>query len=321
MKAYYYRMVIKHPYDEVFETLHIRVLSEGTQEHRDWVANTAVPCAWGEHQAWHRFARRIAPTKVKIYQERPWPGKLNMRGLSEVTESGAHIRDCYCHPHKVGADSPGLYAFVHPTKTGGTAVEQYLQTHFARYISGNGHETSAKDALEFGKVPVMFIREPVSRFKSVYHYWKNGATEGPYQRDGKWDPTVDDIQGFIDILKSYSPGNQSILETWFTAGVHYAPQSDWLPSDCWSETIVVFYSKMHLTANLRNLLRHLGLVGVGGELPDLPVVNSSKRDTIPPVLRQEDLDFIRERYADDMKLWQAATEYPEKFKAVVGTPD
>ena len=31
------------------------------------------------------------------------------------------------------------YTFIHPTKTGGTAMERYFSKHYKRLIKGGGH--------------------------------------------------------------------------------------------------------------------------------------------------------------------------------------
>ena len=32
-----------------------------------------------------------------------------------------------------------MYTFIHPTKTGGTALEEYFGKNYCNYITGSGH--------------------------------------------------------------------------------------------------------------------------------------------------------------------------------------
>lgn len=318
MQTYHYRVTIKHPHADVYHTLRVQVDSDRELEYRDWIANTAVPSFWGAHMPWHKFVRRVAPSKVRVLDEKPWHKDLKLRGMSEVTADGTHIRECFCLPHELGPDSPGLFAFIHPTKTGGTAVEKYLNINFPRHISGNSHLNRADDAIRLGKIPIVIIRDPVDRFKSSYYYWKNGAATGPYVRDKKWRPAVDSIKGYIDLLKTDDVAEREVLNTWFTNEEHYAQQSDWTPKASWPVTIVVLYSKMHLMTHVRLLLQKIGLIGAGDPLPDLPIVNPSKRDKEPVALDDEDMDFLRDYYKDDFEMWYHANNNPSMFRVVIG---
>jgi hypothetical protein len=62
------------------------------------------------------------------------------------------------------------FTFIHPTKCGGTAIENYINQHYKDYFINNGHtNVCTKD-----NKPIIVIREPYDRFISIFNYWKNG---------------------------------------------------------------------------------------------------------------------------------------------------
>jgi hypothetical protein len=202
-----------------------------------------------------------------------------------------------------------MHTFVHPTKTGGTALEQYFQANHRDRVSGAGHLHTCASSDN----PIVIVREPMDRFKSMFSYWRNGAADGQYTRDPDWIG-VNSIGDFIRLLRSSDYSFVPLLLKGFTTQLHFAPQTHWLAPSDHARTIVLTYDKDGLEERLRGLLAYLGLPASG--LP-LPRVNVSKRVAgVSTALSEEDEAWMRGRFQGDFALWHLATKHPNRFKKV-----
>ena len=205
-----------------------------------------------------------------------------------------------------------MYTFVHATKTGGTAVEQYFKEHHPTSVAGTGHLHKCGRA----PMPIIIVRDPEDRFVSMFNYWRNGAESGKYVRDPSWSPPCRTISDFIALFKQQDPALvKKKLCTGYTTKLHFVEQSYWIEPQDYSRTIVIAYDKNGMDDKIRKLLLHVGLPPVG--LP-LPKVNVTKRS--PPealVLSDDDRAWIRSEFKNDFRLWHLANKHPDRFKLVV----
>eukprot|EP00873_Tetraselmis_striata_P033825 jgi/Tetstr1/454089/TSEL_041008.t1 len=203
-----------------------------------------------------------------------------------------------------------MNTFVHPTKTGSTAVEEYFRRHHPRRVRGVGHIHTCANSQN----PIVIIREPMERFVSMFSYWRNGAADGRYRRDPDW-VDVDTISEFVGRLRAKDRGfERDYLHRDFTTSLHFEEQRHWLKPADHAKTIVVVYDRRGLEEKLRALLAHLGLPPVGLPLPRVNVTKTSAR--VDCTLSEEDRAWVRERFREDFRLWHLVTRHPHRFKKV-----
>lgn len=203
-----------------------------------------------------------------------------------------------------------MHTFVHPTKTGGTAVEQYFKKHHFRKIRGVGHIHTCANSQN----PITIVRDPMDRFVSIFKYWRNGAVDGRYTRDPDWI-SVNTISEFIGRLKANDNAfAKRFLHRDFTTSLHFAEQRHWLKPADHAKTTVIVYDKDKLDEKVARLLEHLGLPPTGLPLPRVNVTKSSAE--VCCEMTAEDVAWVREKFKGDFQLWHLATRHPHRFKKV-----
>ena len=63
------------------------------------------------------------------------------------------------------------YSFIHPTKTGGGACEDFFRNNYSEYIKSCGHIIKCKN----DNNSIIIVRDIYDRFISMYKYWKYGS--------------------------------------------------------------------------------------------------------------------------------------------------
>ena len=203
------------------------------------------------------------------------------------------------------------YTFVHPTKTGGTAVEQYFKEHHFGAVRGEGHLHTCANSAN----PIVTLRHPLDRFVSIFQYWRNGAADGKYRRDVEdWVP-VNTISEFIGKMRERDGSFvRNFLHRDFTTHLHFVEQRHWLKPADHGKTIVILYDKDGMDAKIRELLKHLSLPCVGLPIPRVNVTRSS--EGVVCELTADDREWIERHYKADFDLWHLATKHPHRFKKV-----
>ncbi len=201
------------------------------------------------------------------------------------------------------------YIFIHPTKCGGTAVANYFRDHYSEHIKG-GHEHATKCQK---KNSIIIVREPYDRFISMYNYWKNGSTKGPFQRSDKFIEQFKDvsIKDFINILKDPELSQKNLFQG-FTWKQHFQPTAEWFGNINKKDIIVIKYNK-DLNSSINKLINNLNIPNKNIKVPFENV--SKKTDKI--VLDESDKLEVKDIFKKDFILWEEINNKPEIFRLVL----
>jgi hypothetical protein len=199
------------------------------------------------------------------------------------------------------------HTFIHPTKCGGTALEQCFARVCAGRIIGCGHQNIAS----VKNHPVIVIREPFDRFFSIFRYWKSGAESGPYQRSPELlsSYAATTPKQFIRMLAEDRQEDLYADPRWTRE--HFIAQSHWLPAEAMPHAIAIPYVP-DLSPLVRALFAYLRIDASA----DLPKVNVTRRDATAE-FDDEDRRWIRHAFASDFDLWDRVHRRPESFRRVI----
>ena len=201
------------------------------------------------------------------------------------------------------------YTFIHPTKSGGTAIENFFSKNYKQYIQGKGHDNVCSNENN----PIIVVRDVKSRFLSMYKYWKFGSVDS-HKHDKKWLNINKDVsvEQFIDMIKE-NDGKK--MYTRIIKNHHFWQTKRWIGSTKYENIIIIIYEK-DLNNKIQNLLNILDIPNKNIEL---------QRGNQSPKISNEDniLDneyvnnFINEYFKDDIKLINNVKNNPELFKLVL----
>lgn len=201
------------------------------------------------------------------------------------------------------------YRFIHPTKSGGTAVERYFKQYYSNNICGQGHGDTCKN----NNNPIIIVRDVKTRFYSMYKYWKNGAIDTQFKRNNEWCSEKSNISvlDFINMLKS----KDKQLYQGFTWDQHFAPTVRWIDPSCKYKNIIIIRYEENLNDKIQKLINRLGIKNKN--IP-VPVVNVSKNTNCKYDIENKIVnEFIQEYFKDDIELIHKINTKPELFKLVI----
>jgi Sulfotransferase family len=208
-----------------------------------------------------------------------------------------------------------VYTFIHIPKCGGSPVEEYFERHYSDRIFGTTHKWSCQK----DNNPIVIIREPIERFISLYHYWKNGS-HGRNSRNQEFTEKYGNynISDFIAAFKRCIPaikGNyMHELSVGFTWRVHFFKQVYWIPPEYFANSIVIRYSN-DLNDKIHQLLTYIEVEDKGIPLPKTNTTRKKEGEEV--VISDEDLAWLKEWFKEDFILWEAANNLPQLFKKVI----
>ena len=225
------------------------------------------------------------------------------------------------------------YSFIHPTKSGGTAVDQYLAEYYSSwiseaewtYINGKYYEFRRSHSILASEVenPIVVVRDPYDRIVSMYLYWKYGSKMHP--RD-EYFINKERHTTFQDFLHRVEDEPSSLIygATWED---HFKPTSHWIKPSDYKKSIVIVYSR-NLTYCLQPLLNFIGVFNDdddGGDensriIKPIPIINpSSKRKNHQKDIQWTDslMEIVNRIYRSDFDLIDRMLNQPNQFRLVI----
>ena len=189
------------------------------------------------------------------------------------------------------------FKIIHPTKTGGTYVSDTLVAHNIIPPPSDHHDPICR----LYPNPIITLRDPSHRFKSMYKYWRFG---GQKYSGGKPTGSVDD---FIYAITT----DRSQLHTSCTWGAHAEPQTHWISPQDFSNTIIVRYTE-DMSIQLTKLLEYLKIpVGIISSCR----INKSNGSDFN--LTNDQQIFVDTFYQKDFELWHKVNNNPDLFRHVI----
>lgn len=196
------------------------------------------------------------------------------------------------------------FTFVHPTKCGGTSIYDVLKKYYSKYFILNLHNTICND----NNNPIILVRDPIDRFKSMYKYWKYGS-EKYSKRTPRYQSYIKNmnIKNYIQLIKIKSP----LLNNTYTWDKHYAPITDWIKVSNYNKLIIVRYCK-DLNLPFQKMINAFNIPNLNILIPHSNV--SKNKEQI--ILDDEDLQFIQEYFKKDYELIELINTNPRLFRGV-----
>lgn len=221
-----------------------------------------------------------------------------------------------------------MYHFVHPTKTGGTTVEQFLSTCDSGVVhSGRGHDIRCEDVDK----SIVLIRDPYIRAESVFRYWKFGSREFCQDRLHQRSH-IDSATAFWKIIESHcvdgpsslvttrnkSPHNTSVfcgIECpWYMWEAHFLPMTWWIGNGSRKDTRILVNNETHLKEHTFHLLDSIGCPydPASWETQNVTLRRVPETGTVRercPILQ----GIVRRLFEDDCVLWDT---YKDKMSSL-----
>lgn len=197
------------------------------------------------------------------------------------------------------------YLFIHPTKTGGTAVESFFKKHYSNYIEGQFHKKKCAD----GENPIIIFREPYDRFNSMFSYWKFGSSRYTLSKAEMNERSQYDINDFAGFIKN---NKTEILYSKWLWDKHFKPQSHWYNCD-YSKIIVILYCD-----DLQNSLYKLfSFINIENKNLKLEVINKTRREVTNYKFNDETTEWFLKYFEEDLNIFSQIKKNSHNFRTLI----
>ena len=198
-------------------------------------------------------------------------------------------------------------AFLHIPKNGGTSLEEHFKRHCRSEIIGYGHEMREKDYEEdtHYRGIIVILRNPLERFFSQYHYWRDGAKSGRFVLPAHVRQSNGDIASDIDSFVKQWMQNVSFIrriEQKHSWSDHFLPQVHWLNGLNHSKTSIVCFDRHSLSLKVEKVLREYE-ISRSCDIRDL----ATKNPTLwygSAQIRMASRHWLEDKYMADWVLWR-----------------
>ena len=200
------------------------------------------------------------------------------------------------------------YAFIRPTKVGGTSVGDFLSQNYSsffyrpnpdRYV----HHNYCGDVDN----PVIIFRDPIDRFYSIFKFWKFGSESNPRSLKFLREYEHYNINNFIRLIQDKQ--FQTLQQGFFRA-LHIAPQFYWYTG--FLENIIVIKYSRDLQEPINKLLDFLNIK----QKPITLSATNISKDLSKETLSSQNLKWINKYYRRDYELLDMI-ENKQRFKHVI----
>jgi hypothetical protein len=198
------------------------------------------------------------------------------------------------------------FSFIHPTKCGGTAVENFLLENYSKYFVMQTHH---KLCCTNYNNPIIIIRDPIERFISLFNYWKYGSEI--FIRDKFFLEKNKNItiKEFISLMKENKTNTLFYSFTW---DKHFQKMNHWINNTDYKNIIILTY-KNDMNYTIQKMLRLFNIPNIVDKKVEKCNISKGKEQVI---LDEEDIDFIKEYFKEDFDLIHLINTQPKLFRAV-----
>jgi hypothetical protein len=200
------------------------------------------------------------------------------------------------------------YAFIRPTKVGGTSVGEFLSQHYSSYFY-RPHPDLYVHHTHCGDVdhPVIIFRDPVQRFYSIFKFWKFGSESNP--RNPKFLREHEHLN-INDFIRFIQDKQFRTLQAGFFRSLHVTPQSYWYTG--FLENIIVIKYSQDLQKPINKLLDFLNI-----EKKPTPLLPKNiSKNISEELLSNQNLKWINQYFRRDYELLDMI-ENKKRFKHVI----
>ncbi len=183
--------------------------------------------------------------------------------------------------------------FIHIPKSGGTALKSYLKNNNEiEFI--HWHNADEKYFCKRNKPCFAIIREPVSRFYSLFYYNKYGGDKRR-KRFGEFNT----INEYVDHLRSLDKSGVQNEFFKIEKGYQFKRQSNYLNGNK-SNLLLIKYDKENLLDNIKIALKIIFDIDI--KLNNVEKKNETKY-TNKEILSPDNEKWVRNYYKDDVNLY------------------